>query len=156
MSARDVAKVSSEYNTLVSEIDRIADSTKYAGTKLVDGTFSAGNTSTSWNVAATANVYDVNVTNAATGAHTVAYSASTNALTITKGSITETKTLADAGGTAGTVNFSELGISFKYSGAMVADTLGAALGHGQPERDRRIDGCPSRSATRKPRSLSWV
>ena len=123
----DVSKVSAEYNTLVAEIDRIADSTKYAGTKLVDGTFSAGNTSTSWNVAATANIYDVNVTNAATGAHAVAYSASTNALTITKGGITETKTLADAGGTAGTVNFSELGISFKYSGAMVADTLGAAL-----------------------------
>jgi len=121
----DVSKVSAEYNTLVSEIDRIADSTKYAGTKLVDGTFSAGNTATTWN--ATANIYDVNVTNAATGAFAVAYSASTNALSITKGTVTESKTLADAAGTAGTVNFSELGISFNYSGAMVADTLGAAL-----------------------------
>ena len=121
----DVSKVSAEYNTLVSEIDRIADSTKYAGTKLVDGTFSAGNTSTTWN--STANIYNVNVTNAATGAFAVTYSATTNALAITKGSVTETKTLADAAGTAGSVNFAELGISFNYTGAMVADTLGAAL-----------------------------
>jgi flagellin len=121
----DIGKVSAEYDTLVNEIDRIADSTKYAGSKLVDGTFSAGNTSTTW--AAVANIYDVDVTNAATGSYTVAYSATSNALSVTKGSVTESKTLTDAGGTSGTVNFSELGISFKYNGAMVADTLGAAL-----------------------------
>ncbi|MCE5284080.1 MAG: flagellin [Deltaproteobacteria bacterium] len=122
----DISKVASEYNTLVSEIDRIADSTKYAGTKLVDGTFSAGNTSNSWN--AIANIYDVTVTNAATGAFTVTYTAAGgNILSISKGSVTETKVLSDAGGTGGTVNFSTLGVSFKYTGAFVADTSGNAM-----------------------------
>jgi flagellin len=122
----NIDKVSDEYNTLVAEIDRIADSTKYAGTSLTDGTFSAGNTSTTWD--AIGNVYNVAVTNAATGAYTVAYTANGgNVLSITKGTTTETAVLADAGGTAGAVNFSQLGISFSYTGAMVADTLGAAL-----------------------------
>ena len=122
----NIDKVSDEYNTLVAEIDRIADSTKYAGTSLTDGTFSAGNTSTTWD--AIGNVYNVAVTNAATGSYTVAYTANGgNVLSITKGTTTETAVLADAGGTAGSVNFSELGISFSYTGAMVADTLGAAL-----------------------------
>jgi flagellin len=129
----DISKVASEFDTLVSEIDRIADSTKYAGTKLVDGTFTAGNTTTEWD--AIANVYDVSVTNAATGAYTVTYSATTNVLSVTKGTTTETATLADAGGTGGTINFSTLGISFKYTGAMVADTTGAALAAADPTVD---------------------
>lgn len=121
----DITKVSDEYNALVAEIDRIADSTKYAGVALIDGSFSAGNTATSWNDVA--NVYDVSVTNAASGAYTVAYNATTNVLSLTKGGVTDTETLADAGGTAGSVNFSTLGVSFNYSGAAVADTLGAAI-----------------------------
>ncbi|HON99386.1 MAG TPA: flagellin [Syntrophales bacterium] len=121
----NISKVSDEYDTLVAEIDRIANSTKYANTNLTDGTFSAGNTTSSWN--SVSNIYDVNVSNAATGSYTVAYSATTNELSITKGTVTETVTLSDAGGTAGQVTFSQLGISFRYTGAMVADTLGAAL-----------------------------
>jgi flagellin len=129
----NVDKLSDEYNSLVSEIDRIAESTKYAGTKLVDGSFTAGNTTDEWD--AIANVYDVDVTNAATGAYVVTYSATTNVLSVTKGTTTETATLADAGGTAGTVTFANLGISFKYTGAMVADTTGAALAAADPTVD---------------------
>lgn len=36
----DIDKLSAEYDTLVQEIDRIANSTKYAGVALTDGTFS--------------------------------------------------------------------------------------------------------------------
>lgn len=119
-------KVKDEYNALITEIDRIANSTKYAGTNLTTGTFTAGNTATQWK--SIANVYDANFSNAAVGAMTVAYSATTNALTITNAnSVAETKTLADGGGTAGAVSFSNIGVSFKYTGAAVADTLGAAL-----------------------------
>jgi len=120
----DISKVSSEYNNLVSEIDRIADSTKYAGVALINGNFNAGNTTGGeWD--SIANIYDVNVTNAATGAYTV--TVSTDDLTITKDGVSETKTLVDAGGTGGTVDFSTLGISFKYTGAMDAGTAAAAL-----------------------------
>jgi flagellin len=126
----NLSKVSDEYDSLVAEIDRIADSTKYAGANITDGTFSAGNTTHEWQ--AIANVYDANVANAATGAYTVTYSATSNGLSITKGTVTETKTLVDAGGTAGQINFSQLGISFRYTGAAVADTMGAALAADDP------------------------
>ena len=129
----DIDKLSNEYNSLVEEIDRIANSTKYAGAQLVDGTFSAGNTTDEWNNIA--DVYDVDVTNAATGTYTVEYSTTSNVLSITKGTTTETATLADASGTAGTVSFTDLGISFKYTGHMVADTTGAALAGADPTVD---------------------
>jgi flagellin len=120
----DITKVNAEYNTLVLEIDRIADSTKYAGVQLTNGNFTAGNTSTTW--AALANIYEVNVTNATAGNYTVAYSATSDGLTLTNaaGTISETRTLT-AG--AQTVNFGTFGISFKTTGAAVADTVGAAL-----------------------------
>ncbi|MBW2644618.1 MAG: flagellin [Deltaproteobacteria bacterium] len=122
----DIGKISAEYDTLVLEIDRIANSTEYAGTKLVDGNFSSGNTmndgSSTWDSAA--NVYDINVSNAAAGAYTVAYSAGGDILTITKGGVSEDKTLVDG---AQTYNFGTFGISFKTTGVAVADTIGAAM-----------------------------
>lgn len=122
----DVDKLSDEYNSLVNEINRIADSTKYAGTALVDGTFgTTANTTASWN--AVANVYDVDVSDAPTtagGAYTVTYSATANELTIARGTVTETQGLSDG---AGVVSFSSFGISFKTTAAFDDDTAGAAL-----------------------------
>ncbi|MBA4397184.1 MAG: flagellin [Syntrophus sp. (in: bacteria)] len=125
----DISKVNAEYNTLVLEIDRIANSTKYAGVQLTNGNFTAGNTSTTFN--AINDVYDVNVTNATAGNYTVAYDDGTDALTLTNaaGTISETKTLI-AG--AQTVNFGTFGISFKTTGAAVADTVGGALAGATP------------------------
>lgn len=131
----NLSKVSDEYDTLVGEINRIADSTKYAGTNITNGTFSAGNDTDEWQ--AIGNVYDVNVANAATGAYTVTYSATTNDLSITKGTVTEVKSLSamTASGTGGQINFSQLGVSFRYTGAAVADTVGAALAGDDPTVD---------------------
>jgi len=119
----DVTKVSAEYNALVEEIDRIADSTKYADVALVNGSFNSGNSTDEWN--SIANIYDVVATNAATGAYTC--TAVGAALTLTKDGVAETQTLTDGGGTAGSVNFSTLGVSFSYTGGMVATTAAAAL-----------------------------
>jgi flagellin len=122
----DIAKVNAEYNTLVLEIDRIANSTKYAGTQLVNGNFTAGNTlnagSSTWDTAS--NVYDISVTNAAAGAYTVAWTDTTNTLTMTKGGVSEAKTLNDG---AQTINFATFGISFKTTAAATTETLGTAL-----------------------------
>ena len=118
----DIGKLANEYDALVLEIDRIADSTKYANKALLDGSYNAGNTSSDWDDID--NIYNISFTNAATGAYTVAYSATTNDLTIEKGTVAETVTLADG---AGTVNFSTLGISFTQTAATDADALGAAL-----------------------------
>jgi len=127
----NIDKLSNEYNSLVNEIDRIANSTKYAGEALVDGTFgTAANTTDEWD--AINNVYDINVSSAATGAYTVTYATATNILSIQKGSITETVTLQDG---AQSVNFSTLGISFKTTSAFDADTGGAALAAADPTVD---------------------
>ncbi|MGZ3597208.1 MAG: flagellin N-terminal helical domain-containing protein [Syntrophales bacterium] len=117
-------KINNEGNSLIDEIDRIANSTKYAGTALINGSFSAGNTSVTWN--AISNIYDLNVGNAAAGAYTAAYSATSNGLTITRtsDSVAQTVTLADG---AHSANFSVLGISFSTTAAFVADTAGAAI-----------------------------
>ncbi len=122
----DIGKLSSEYNTLVLEIDRISDSTKYADTKLLDGTFNAGNTTTTWD--GVADIYNVSVLNAATGAHAVAYSATANEISITKGAVTEVVDLTDGAN----VNFSTLGISFTMTPAAAGsnalmDAIGAAV-----------------------------
>ncbi len=83
----------------MSEIDRIANSTKYAGVELTNGNFTAGNTlkaaSSTWDTAVD-NVYDVNITNAAAGSYVATYSATSNKLTIAKGSVTESVTITAA------------------------------------------------------------
>jgi len=127
-AATDIGTVSNEYNTLVEEINRIANSTQYAGTNLTNGGFgsTASNTVTGWN--AISDIYDVNVSSATTGAYTITYSATGDTLTVTNAEGTsQTKSLAHTAGTGGEIDFDRLDISFKYTGAMVADTLGAAL-----------------------------
>jgi flagellin len=121
----NVDKLNAEGNTLIAEMDRIANSTKYAGTVLLTGSFAAGNTTGGeWD--AVDNVYDINVTNAASDSYTVTYSAASNALTVSRDTdlVAQTVTLADG---AQTVNFSSLGISLKTTAAFDADTAGAAV-----------------------------
>ncbi|MCX5829433.1 MAG: flagellin [Deltaproteobacteria bacterium] len=122
----DVTKLSTEYNSLVNEINRIADSTKYAGTSLVNGAFgTTANTTTSFD--AVANVYSVDVSQAPSttgGAYTVSYSAAADALTISRGSVSETQTLVSG---EGVVSFSSFNITFKTTAAFDEDTGGAAL-----------------------------
>jgi flagellin len=120
-------KINNEGNSLIDEINRIANSTKYAGSALINGGFSAGNTDGGeW--AAIDNIYNVNVTNAASDTYTAAYVAGTKELTITSsvatGSVAQTVVLADG---AQTVDFSALGISFKTTQTFDADTAGAAM-----------------------------
>lgn len=118
-------KVSDEYDTLVGEINRIANSTQYAGTNLVTGAFTSGNTSASWN--AIANVYDVDFSNAAAGAYTV--TAAGAAVTIEKNGVTQTKTIADG---AASVDFSSFGISFKTTSASTGAAVATALAAADP------------------------
>jgi flagellin len=114
----DIAKVNAEYNTLVLEIDRIANSTKYAGVSLTNGNFTAGNTQATW--AAIGNVYDVSVTNATDGSYAVTHSNTAHTLTLTKDGVSETKTVNNG---AQSINFATFGISFKTTAAGVQDTV---------------------------------
>jgi len=89
----------------------------------VNGEFTTGNTTSSWD--AVSNIYDVSVTNAAAGNdYAVTYCSTNNALTIAKGTVSQTITLNDG---AQSVNFSAFGITFKTTAAFAADTAGDAM-----------------------------
>jgi len=124
----DIGKLSNEYNALILEVDRISDSTKYANKNLLDGTFNAGNTTTSWD--GIENIYDASVLNASAGAYSATYVAGTDTLTIedTTNNVTEAVVITgDA-----VVNFSTLGISFTTTAAaaasgVVLDAIGTGI-----------------------------
>ena len=119
----NLGKINAEGNSLIDEIDRIANSTKYAGSPLINGGFSAGNTDGGEWVAID-NIYDINVTNAASDTYTVTYASSALTITRDSDSVAQTVTLAD---NAQTVNFSALGISFKTTQTFDADIAGGAI-----------------------------
>ena len=54
-------KIDAEKTQLLAEINRIANSTEYAGTKLIDGTF--GTLSSEWGSTAASTTYDIDTTN---------------------------------------------------------------------------------------------
>ncbi len=114
-------EIDAEAQKLISEIDRIATSTEYNGVSLLNG---YGTRSADTDAEATiSNVYDFNVDSAATGSYEFGYSASTDTLTLTFGSVSETAVLT----TNSTISFGTIGVSFKISGGATIDTVGAAL-----------------------------
>jgi flagellin len=120
-AAHDISKISDEYDTLFDEIDRIASATKYAGASLLNGAM-AGKTGTLGGAGSVDNVYDVQVDGAANGAWAITNTA--GALTLTLGGVSQTVTVGDG---AQTVNFDQLGVSFKTTDAAVGATVATAL-----------------------------
>jgi len=120
-AGEDIGKLSNEYNALILEIDRISDSTKYADKALLDGTFNAGNETTSWD--AISNIYDVSVLNASAGAYSATYVGATDTLTIQDITNGVSEAVVLAGDSE--VNFSTLGISFTTTSAATGATLDA-------------------------------
>ena len=84
-ASANLAKINAEGNALLNEIDRIANSTEYSGTKLLDGSFgvaaSSASTFTAGNGLASASglqsevVYTVTATIGAAGTHNITVSA---------------------------------------------------------------------------------
>ena len=115
------ARVNDEFSTLISEIDRIAQATKYGGTQLISGTFGAS-------VATTATSAQLS---AATGiANTGAFGVSGHinndveytltdgdhmGISLTDGIVTQTVTLSATG--AQTINFNNLGVKITVDSA---------------------------------------
>jgi len=132
----DIAKLSAEYDSLVSEVDRIADSTKYAGTALVNGTFTGGSTvvAASATIDTAGNIYDINVANAASGDYVVAYSATAGTLTMTNGGTSQTVTIT----ANSTMNFDKFNISFKTTAAATTANIGAGLAGTQTIHDNSV------------------
>jgi len=121
--------IDAEAQQLVSEINRISQSTEYNGISLLDGYGAQGTLDTAGSgIDDVDNVYDINVENADTMTINAASITATNAtLTISHGGNTYSKGLTDG---AGTVDFTELGISFKMTSAAVATTVAAGIAGG--------------------------
>jgi len=125
-SSSNRTKLNSEATQLKNEIDRIADSTDYGGTNLIDGSFngaSAVSSSDTAEIAGISDIYDFDVTSASSGSYSLTYTAASDLLTVTKGGVSQSITLTKGG----TVNFSTFNISFKLTSAATLDTVGAAF-----------------------------
>ncbi|HEY4321469.1 MAG TPA: flagellin [Gemmatimonadales bacterium] len=115
-------KLTAEFAQLTAEIDRIAATTKYQGSALVNGTFGATVDTASGSghstVLAVTGVTGATASGAPAGTYTLT-SGSAGHLTMTSGGISQT--LTDVAG-AQTLNFSALGITLTTGTGYVADS----------------------------------
>jgi flagellin len=156
-TSADRTNINSEVTTLKEEIDRIAKSTKYGTTALIDGTFGTTNVTT---YGALGGAYDVNSVDVSGAAANTTYSvvistSGTNkVMTISLGGTQQAISVADgsiADGESKTLNFSSLGISvvvnseydqaanLSATGTMSTGALGAStfqVGSGDDVNDR--------------------
>lgn len=130
-TSSDRANISAEVNTLEQEIDRIASSTKYGTTTLLDGTFGTTNVTAFGALSATFEVVSVDVSGAsALTTFNVVISTSGTARTMSIGDGSTTQTITTtyntiATGTTSTLNFNNLGITVTVNAAY--DSSGAAV-----------------------------
>ncbi|KKL70822.1 hypothetical protein LCGC14_2101090, partial [marine sediment metagenome] len=118
-TASDRTNIATEVDTLESEIDRIANSTKFGGTKLIDGSFGSTSVSDFGALAATFDINSVDVSNASaqtTFNVVITTTATAKVLTIDDGTTTQalSVTFNDTDleeGETKTLSFSNLGIS---------------------------------------------
>lgn len=108
-------KINAEASQLTNEIDRIADSTEYADTALINGNW--GNTGTFSGTGIQLNTLDVSGASSAT-TYTFTDAAGTG-LSLGNGTVTQTVTLSGIG--AQSVNFSTLGIKFDLDTGYTTD-----------------------------------
>ena len=122
----DRGYLNSEFGALKSEIDRIATSTEYNGSKLINGSYTGNTVSTTATVTTATpelGVQEITLNGANAGTYTITDS-SGSTLTMTDGTTTQTITLtgtgtsgAPADGETITANFSDLGITLTLNQA---------------------------------------
>ena len=128
----DRGYLNSEFSQLSSEIDRIASSTKYNGTSVIDGSYSGNSVSfagSATTATAALGVQNIELTGASSGVFTITDSTGDNALTMTDGTTTQTVTVADmtpAAGQTVDVNFDELGVKVTLNNGY-GDSAAASL-----------------------------
>ncbi len=129
----DRTNIASEVDNLESEISRIANSTKYSGTALINGNFGGLSVSSggAGNLTAANGIQAIDVSNAAaaTSYGVTVSTASNGAITVTNGTTTQTISLGALSGIeTQTLDFSNLGVkltanSLVDSGGIAASTL---------------------------------
>ena len=109
------SRLNSEFSALLAEVDRIANTAKYGGTNLLNGTFGAEVSATSAQLSASMGVaaassIDVTGHIGASGAIYTVTDAAGTGISLTNGSLTQTITSATSGTGAQTMNFDKLGV----------------------------------------------
>ena len=133
----DRTKINNEITDLESEIDRIVNSTKYAGNTLIDGSFGSAAISTAGNLTTgSLQINSVDVTNATAGATysvTIATGASNKIMTIKlatgddAGTVSVTTAAASiAAGTTTVLDFSAIGLNVTVGDTYDVTTTEAA------------------------------
>jgi flagellin len=128
----DRASIDLEFSQLRLEIDRIATSTEYNGTSLIDGSFtgnsvSFGSSNTSQTLT-TNGLQKIVLSGASTGTYTLTDAGGDGALTLSDGTVTQTVTYTNAPTSGQTirVNFTELGVELTLNDAYDDGDLDAA------------------------------
>ncbi len=128
------ARIETEYTELLAEIDRIADSTKYQGNALLDGTFGATvdtNVVNSTVLAGGTEVTAASISGVAAGTYTFTRDATAGAETITLANSTSTltQTVSLVGFTAGgSISFDAFGVTLTTSNAFDETAAGDGAG----------------------------
>ncbi len=128
-------RIKAEFNALQTEIDKIADTTKFQGKTLINGNFGTSvdtNTANSTALAAGSGVYSVSLNGAAAGTYTLGDGANAGELTLTFNGVTQTV----SGVTDGkqTVTFDQFGVTVEldanftvYDGTNASTSNGDAI-----------------------------
>ena len=143
-STANLAKIDAEGNKIINEIDRIANSTEYAGTKLTDGSFgvskSGGTCTTTLGLASVSGLkagqtYNVAVASAGAGIVNITVSA-----TISGTRTSETMYgIADAAtGVTKDVDFSTLGLKLTINNTFAAASAGTVIASGTGNSDFQV------------------
>ena len=128
------ARIETEYTELLAEIDRIADSTKYQGNALLDGTFGATvdtNVVNSTVLAGGTEVTAASISGVAAGTYTFSRVNTSGAESITLANSTSslTQTVSLVGFTAGgSINFDAFGVTLQTSNAFDITAAGDGAG----------------------------
>lgn len=107
-------RIKSEFTALQTEIDKIADTTKFQGKTLVNGNFGTKvdtSTASSTAFASGKGVYSASISGAAAGNYTISDGTAAGSVTLTLGSTTQTVTGLSDG--AQSIEFDDLGVTIK-------------------------------------------
>ncbi len=117
-AALDRDKIDAEAQALLSEIDRIAQDTKYQGAKLVTGTFGSSH---NWAAGVVGvDLSGLNIGGAAQGTYTFAADATGITLTNADTGVSQLIAAADISDGVQTLNFNALGVKVSTNGSFVA------------------------------------
>jgi len=122
---QDRVKIEAEFTSLRSEIQRIVDTTKYQGKKLLDGSFgNTVNAASSTADDAGTGVYAIELSGTPAATYTFTDAAGTDVVTLSDGTTSESVSVTADG--KQTLSFSRFGITVKLSTDYVASTANAA------------------------------